>query len=175
MIEFARDVAAILRIDLERWRAIASLGRNTIVRRPQPGEWSALECLIHAADTEPLFEQRIQAILNGEQTIPAFDPATESTPVDSVTDTADVVARLAEQRTRNETILEIITEADLDKGSRHLRLGPVTLRQLLNQFPAHDLMHLVQAERAMMQTYIPQAGPWRSYFADHDVEALEHA
>ena len=47
----------------------------------------------------------------------------------------------------------------------------MTLRQFLNEFWAHDTMHLVQAERALMQGFIPETGPWRSYFADHDVEA----
>jgi hypothetical protein len=32
-------------------------------------------------------------------------------------------------------------------------------------------MHLVQAERAVMQAFIPETGPWRSAFADHDVDA----
>jgi hypothetical protein len=34
-------------------------------------------------------------------------------------------------------------------------------------------MHLVQAERALMQRFIPATGPWRSYFADHDVALKE--
>jgi len=29
---------------------------------------------------------------------------------------------------------------------------------------AHDLMHTVQAERAMMQPFIAGSGPWRPYF-----------
>lgn len=47
----------------------------------------------------------------------------------------------------------------------------MTLRELLNEWAAHDLMHLVQAERAVMQPFIPDSGLWRFYFADHDVEA----
>jgi len=31
-------------------------------------------------------------------------------------------------------------------------------------------MHGVQAERAVMQAFIPNTGPWRPYFADHDVD-----
>ena len=31
-------------------------------------------------------------------------------------------------------------------------------------------MHIVQAERALIQAFIPGSGPWRYYFADHDVE-----
>jgi hypothetical protein len=171
MNDLARDIAAILRTDLDRWRGIATLGRHVLDRRPEADEWSALECLIHAADTESLFGQRMRAILDGDETFPAFDPDQESTPVGSDTDPAEVVGRLARQRTLNEGILAIVSDADLDKGSRHAALGPVTLRQLLNEYPAHDLMHIVQAERAIMQAYIPLTGPWRHYFVDHDVEA----
>jgi len=31
-------------------------------------------------------------------------------------------------------------------------------------------MHIVQAERALIQAFIPGSGPWRDYYADHDVE-----
>jgi hypothetical protein len=44
-------------------------------------------------------------------------------------------------------------------------------RELLNEWVGHDLMHTVQAERALMQPFVAQSGSWRSYFADHDVEA----
>ena len=36
---------------------------------------------------------------------------------------------------------------------------------------AHDLMHTVQAERALMQPFVAGSGKWRGYFADHDAEA----
>ena len=45
------------------------------------------------------------------------------------------------------------------------------MEQLLNEWAAHDTMHIVQAERALMQAFIPGSGPWRMYFADPDVEA----
>lgn len=171
MIDLGRDIAAILRIDLDRWRGIATLGRHVLDRLPAPGEWSALACLVHAADTEVLFGQRMRAILDGAETFPAFDPDRESTPLGASTDPAEVVGTLGHARAVNLAILELVAETDLDRGSRHGTLGPVTLRQLLHHYPAHDLMHLVQAERAIMQAYIPATGPWRGYFTDHDVEA----
>ena len=44
------------------------------------------------------------------------------------------------------------------------------MAELLNEWVAHDTMHIVQAERALIQPFIPASGPWRGYFADHDVE-----
>jgi hypothetical protein len=37
------------------------------------------------------------------------------------------------------------------------------------EWAAHDLMHTVQAERAMMQSFILGSGTWRPFFLDHDV------
>ena len=83
----------------------------------------------------------------------------------------ELARQLAPRRAANVELLATLTESDLDRPSRHSELGPVTLRQFINEYWAHDTMHLVQAERALMQGFIPETGPWRSYFADHDVAA----
>ena len=91
------------------------------------------------------------------------------TPITDATDPAELARQLAPRRAANLELLGTLTESDLDRPSRHSALGPVTLRQFLNEYWAHDTMHLVQAERALMQPFIPETGPWRRYFADHDV------
>jgi hypothetical protein len=172
MGELIDDLIDILRIDLDRWRGLASgLDRALLARPPAAGEWSALECLGHAADTEALvFASRVRAIKEGRPTLPSYDPDTQGTPITAETDPAALVERLTAQRRDSLALLGSVTEEDLDLGSRHLELGPVTLRELLNEWAAHDLMHVVQAERAVMQAFIPGSGPWRPYFADHDAE-----
>jgi hypothetical protein len=162
----------ILRIDGGRWRALANgLARDLLARRPAEGEWSALECLGHAADTETVvFAARIRAIVDGRPELPSYDPDAQGTPITAQSDPASIAERLAGQRRDSLALLSTVTEADLVRTSRHLELGPVTLRQLLNEWAAHDMMHLVQAERAVMQPFIPASGPWRLYFADHDAE-----
>ena len=44
--------------------------------------------------------------------------------------------------------------------------GLVTLGQILHYFPAHDLTHLVQIERALIQPFLPGVGPWADGFQD---------
>jgi DinB superfamily len=163
----------VLRVDGARWHALATgLDQDQLLRRPAAGEWSALECLGHAVDTEAaVFAGRVRAMLAGEPALAAFDPDSESTPVTAGTDPADLAERHAALRAESLALLATVTEADLDRTARHADLGPVTLRELLNEWAAHDLMHVVQAERAVMQAFIPGSGPWRPYFADHDVEA----
>ena len=171
------DLIDILRVNSERWRALASgLDRDLLARSPAPGEWSALQCLGHAADTEAqVFASRIRAIKDGRTELPSYDPDVQATPVTAESDPVAIAERLAAQRRDSLALLATITEDDLERGSRHLELGPVTLGELLNEWATHDMMHIVQAERAVMQPFIPASGPWRFYFADHDVEAVKPA
>jgi hypothetical protein len=60
-----------------------------------------------------------------------------------------------------------IGPADLGRKVRHQELGPVTLEEMIHEWAAHDLMHTVQGERALMQPFIGGSGPWQPYFADH--------
>jgi hypothetical protein len=162
----------ILRINGERWRALAGgLDRDLLARQPLPGEWSALQCINHAVDTETqVFASRIRAIKDGRPSLPAYDPDSQATPVTEDTDPLALAERLSTQRRASLALLATITDEDLALRSRHLELGDVTLGELLNEWAAHDTMHIVQAERALMQAFIPASGPWRSYFADHDVD-----
>lgn len=172
MSDVVGDLIDILRVNGDRWRQLAAgLDRGLLARAPAPGEWSALQCLSHAADTEAqVFATRIRAIKDGRPELPSYDPDTQATPVTSSSDPAAIAERLVALRRDSLALLATIAEEDLDRGSRHMELGPVTLRELLNEWAAHDLMHVVQAERAVMQPFIPASGPWRHYFADHDVE-----
>jgi hypothetical protein len=56
-----------------------------------------------------------------------------------------------------------LTEEDLDRPGRHPELGPVTLRQLLATWVAHDLDHIVQISRVLAKQYSDQVGPWHAY------------
>ena len=173
MTDLVDRTIAILRVDGERWQALAAgLDRELLLRPPAPGEWSALQCLGHAADTEAaVFAARVRAMLAGRPAFAAFDPDTESTPIAAGTDPMVVAASHAALRAESLALLATVNEADLVRTARHAELGPVTLGELLNEWAAHDLMHVVQAERAVMQAFIPDTGPWRRYFADHDVDS----
>jgi hypothetical protein len=80
-----------------------------------------------------------------------------------------MAGRLAEARVASLESLRHVSDADLDRSANHYKLGSVTLREMLANWAGHDLMHTVQAERALMQPFIEDCGPWRSHFADHDV------
>jgi len=56
-----------------------------------------------------------------------------------------------------------LTGADLDRPGRHPELGPVTLRNLLATWVAHDLDHVVQIARVLARQYADEVGPWQKY------------
>jgi hypothetical protein len=176
MAPFLAQVRSMLASTPARWNALADIDSVELLeRRPAPGEWSAIQCLQHVFDTEhAVFRARVAAILESRD-FAGFDPDTEGR-VDRIDRSArDLAAGLERMRHDSLATLDGVREVDLDLTARHSELGLVTLRELLNEWAAHDTMHIVQAERALMQAFIPGSGPWRSYFADHDVDAPREA
>lgn len=62
-----------------------------------------------------------------------------------------------------------LTDAQLALEGEHPELGPVTLRQLLATWVAHDLNHLGQVARVMAKQYRDAVGPWRVYLPIMDI------
>jgi hypothetical protein len=56
-----------------------------------------------------------------------------------------------------------LTDAQLALEGEHPAFGPVTLRQLLATWVAHDLSHVAQTARVMAKQYRDAIGPWRAY------------
>ncbi len=88
---------------------------------------------------------------------------------------AELAAAFARLRKTGLDRLAQVGEGDLTRTARHAELGSVTPAQLFHNRAAHDLMHTVQAERALMQSFVEGSGPWRPSFADHDVQAITRA
>jgi hypothetical protein len=171
MSDLIAQTINVLRVDAGRWQSLAMLDRELLERQPTPGEWSALQCLGHATDTEAaVFAERVRAILTGKPELRSYEPDIEGTPITADTDPSALAERHHALRLLSLELLATATETDLDRTSLHPDLGTVSLRELLNEWAAHDLMHIVQAERAVMQAFVPGSGPWRFYFADHDVD-----
>jgi hypothetical protein len=56
-----------------------------------------------------------------------------------------------------------LTERELALEGEHPEFGPVTLRQLLSTWVAHDLGHVAQTARVLAKQYREAVGPWRAY------------
>ena len=162
-------VTSVLKTTANRWLSLTSnLPEDLLRRPPAPGEWSAADCLYHLYSTElNVYPFRVRLFMEGRD-FPGYDPnqaeaEREDIPVPQL---AEEFARL---RAATLELLATVREEHLDTRVRHSKLGPVSLREMLHTWAAHDLMHTVQAERALMQAFLPDSGPWRHYFADHDL------
>lgn len=171
MIDVLESARRLLSTTPGRWRSLVETTPDDLLRRPPAaGEWSAAECLDHLLLTErAVFGERLRAILEGRD-LPAFDPNQPRAPEADRTP-GEVATALAAERDRNLAVLSGLTPADLDRAGRHPEYGMVSLRVVLNTWTAHDLQHTVQAEEALMQAFIPDTGPFRFRFADHEVRA----
>lgn len=157
---------SVVTITPARWHnLVTAVPLELLTRPPAPGEWSALDCLQHLVEVERVsYPVRLKALLAG-QPFPGFNPA------DSIKSppTTALAAEFEELRRANLSILDQITPADLDRQALHAEYGMVTMRQFLHHWAGHDLMHVVQAERALMQPFIQGCGPWVVNYTDHAV------
>jgi len=163
-------VHAVLKSTPEQWSDLsATTPAELLAAPPAPKEWSALECLLHLVDTErAVFPVRVRAFLEGRD-FTAYNPDREGSKLDPSRSALALAAEFARLRAESLALMARLTSADLPRQARHPELGMVTLSELLHEWAAHDLMHTVQAERAMMQPFIQGCGPWQRYFADHIV------
>jgi DinB family protein len=162
---------AVLTATPARWINLTeTLPNELLARPPAASEWSAVECLQHLVDAErSVFPVRVRAILAG-QDFPAYDPDRQGTKPDVNQSASELAREFGELRKDSLTLLAQLSLADLEQKARHAELGMVSLSELVNEWAGHDLMHTVQAERAMMQPFIQGCGPWVSYFADHQLK-----
>jgi hypothetical protein len=129
--------------------------------------WSAFDVvghLIHGEATDWIPRARIIIEHGAAQPFATFDRLAQFELSKGLTLDA-LLDEFAEFRTRNlDELREMrLTDADLDRPGMHPALGPVTLRQLLATWMAHDLDHLMQISRVLARQYTEQVGPWKAY------------
>lgn len=78
---------------------------------------------------------------------------------------AQLLDEFEQLRTLNVTTLRTwnLSDRELALIGEHPTFGPVTLRQLLATWVAHDLGHIGQTVRVMAKRYRDAVGPWRAY------------
>jgi hypothetical protein len=132
-----------------------------------PGTWSPFDVvghLIHGEETD--WMPRARLILEHGSTRPfvKFDrfaqfEASAGKALHALLD------EFADRRRRNLDDLAALglSEGDLDRPGLHPEFGPVTLRQLLATWVAHDLDHVMQISRVLARQYADEVGPWHAY------------
>ena len=120
--------------------------------------------LIHGERTDWIPRARIVLAQGANRTFTPFDRFAQFR--DSAgRSLADLLDELARLRAENlETLAGWrLTERELALEGIHPDFGPVTLRQLLAAWVAHDLAHVAQIARVMAKQYRDAVGPWRAF------------
>ena len=170
MSTWLEQVQAVLSTTPERWQQlVGTLPLDLLTRPPAAGEWSALNCLRHLLTAErEVFPVRLRAFLTG-QDFSDFDPNQPQTDLASQTP-EQLASAFARYRQESLALLKQVKDDDLKRTVQHPKFGTVMLAQMLHTWAGHDLMHTVQAERALMQPFMLGCGPWRVFFQDHEIE-----
>jgi hypothetical protein len=154
---------------------LAGLGEPWIRGVEGPDTFSPFDVIGHLIDGEETdWIPRARLILARGQSV-RFEPYDrfrhfERNRSRSLESLLDEFARL---RADNLELLESwrLTDEQLDLPGLHPTLGPVTLRQLLASWVAHDLGHIAQAARVMAKQYRDETGPWVAFLpvlTDHE-------
>lgn len=160
-----RAVLARTPVVLDSW--LRGLPAEWIADNEGPDTWSPYDVLghlIHGERTDWI--SRLEILLEHGPTR-AFDPfdrfaqfrESEGKSIDQLLDQFTAL-RAANLRALDAT--SISTDL-LSSPGLHPSLGPVTLRNLLATWVAHDLGHIAQIARVMSKRYAEDVGPWREY------------
>jgi hypothetical protein len=132
------------------------------------GTWSAYDVLghlIHCEQTD--WMPRLQTILSHGTSQP-FAPvdreaqfARAPKPFNELLDEFSTLRRRNLEELRNLNL----QPAHLELLGTHPAFGPVTLRQLLATWTAHDMAHLLQISRTLARRYRHEVGPWAQYLS----------
>jgi hypothetical protein len=165
--ELTTGVAVLERTAHTLRAMLGGLPRTWIYATEGPETWSPYDIvghLIHAERTDWIPRARIILEQGAQRRFTPFDrfaqfQESQDKTLDSL---LDEFARL---RTESLSTLACfrLTEAQLALEGEHPAFGPVTLRQLLSTWVAHDLGHLAQTARVMAKQYREAVGPWREY------------
>jgi hypothetical protein len=132
--------------------------------RPEPGEWSANECVGHLLEAERRgFAGRIRQILAAEAASPtvlvAWDPpAIAESRRDHLRSGAELASEFAALRAESIELVRGLRPADLDRVGLHPDVGPLRVGEVLAEWVHHDRNHIRQMLAVTQSRVWPQMG-----------------
>ena len=145
------DPAVVQQATVERLREIVEAAGDRLRTRPQPLEWSVIECVGHLVDSELVAGARMRWILaEDEPDIVGYD---QDRWVDGLRhrddDPQDLIALFEALRNANLSLWAATSPADRERFGRHRERGPESYGLMVQLAAGHDRFHIAQAERAL--------------------------
>ena len=134
-----------------RLRELAREAGDDLRVRPEPTEWSVVECIGHLVDSEVTTTARVRWILaEDEPEIIAYD---QDRWVDGLRhrddDPDDLIALFEALRSANLRLWAARPVADRERFGRHRERGEESYGLMVRLSAGHDRFHIGQAERAL--------------------------
>ena len=138
--------------------------------RPEPGEWSANECVGHLIEAERRgFAGRISKILAADRPDAPADletwdpPAVAERRADHLRSSAELAEEFAMLRAHGVTLVRGLRPVDMDRVGIHPHVGPLRVDELLAEWVHHDRNHIRQMLEVTQQRVWEQMGNARRF------------
>ncbi len=148
-------------------RETRTLSAREMRTRPGPGKWSVQEVLAHLADVEELgMRARVAAMVEqSNPLLPAFDQEARAREMAYETrDARKSLASLGRQRRANLRWLRKLRPAQLMRKGTHVKVGQITVEELVTEWAFHDLGHLKQILEIKRYALYPRMGNMRAFY-----------
>jgi catechol 2,3-dioxygenase-like lactoylglutathione lyase family enzyme len=144
---------------------VGGISPGWTITATRDGSWRAFDVvghLIQGEEEDWIPRTRIILEHGQDEPFPRFDRGGFER-VTAGKDLAQLLDDFEALRVRNLRMLDEmrLDERLLDKKGTHPEFGPVTLRQIIATWTAHDLSHVGQIADSMARRYRDDVGPWR--------------
>jgi hypothetical protein len=145
------DPADVQATAADAWRSLIREAGARVAERPEPYEWSVLECLGHATDAEVVCSGRYRWILaHDEPPLIGYD---QDLWVDRLghgqDDPDELLATFEALRRANLALWARSTEEERKRVGVHSERGPESYELTFTMIAGHDRFHLDQARRVL--------------------------
>ena len=134
-------------------RAMIANAGPDLRTRPEPGEWSVIECIAHITDAEVVASGRYRWILAHEQ--PELIGYDQDLWIDRLhrppEEPDELLALFEPLRRANIALWRRTTATQRDRVGLHRERGPESYELTFTLIAGHDRFHLAQARRALEQ------------------------
>lgn len=147
----AESIARLRGTELDLVALLSGTDTASLRKRPDDGEWSALQILTHLADAEMVYGVRVRLILTVERPwISAYDQDSWADRfVELEQDAKDTVHRWRILRDANLRVFASLQPADWERSGMHAERGEESVALIAEHLADHDRAHLAQLRRAL--------------------------
>jgi hypothetical protein len=145
------DPAVVQSATVARLRELVAAAGDRLRIRPEPTEWSVVECVAHLVDSELVTSARVRWILaEDEPDIVGYDQDRWVDGLRHADDDPDELIALFEAlRTANLRLWATRSSAERARIGIHRERGPESYELTTRLQAGHDRFHIAQAERAL--------------------------